>query len=133
MEVLLNTKKITVEYNAKENYFYCNWKGYQNKQSIMEIGEQILTLFAAKKCSKILNDNTMVSGPWHEAAEWTVTNWFPRMEKAGLRSFAWIFSKDIFAELSAQKAMPASDFVKSFNDIAEAKSWLTDRKEEIMA
>lgn len=128
MEILLETKKITVEYHAEENYFYFNWKGYQNKESIMEIGEQLLEILKSKRCSKVLNDNTLVSGPWHEAAEWTVTSWFPRMEKAGLRSFAWIFSKDIFAVLSAQKAMPSSEYVKSFDDKEKASQWLLERE-----
>ena len=47
------------------------------------------------------------------------------MIKAGLKHFAWVFSRDIFAELSAKKAMPANDIVKSFNDLEDARKWLT--------
>ena len=52
------------------------------------------------------------------------TLWFPDMIKAGLRHFAWVFSRDIFAELSAKKVMPANDIVKSFSDLEDAKKWL---------
>ncbi len=75
-----------------------------------------------------MNDNTQVTGPWQEAAEWTAKEWFPAMINAGLRHFAWIFSTNIFSELSAKKAMPASDIVKSFNSAKEAKEWLIVQK-----
>jgi hypothetical protein len=49
------------------------------------------------------------------------------MIDAGLKYFAWIFSPNIFAELSAIKAMPASDVVTSFNNYDEAYAWLIKR------
>jgi hypothetical protein len=90
----------------------------------MTAGATIIDLLKKKGAKKVLNDNTLVTGPWQEAAEWTATVWFPDMIKAGLGHFAWVFSRDIFAELSAKKAMPANDIVKSFNDLEEARKWL---------
>ena len=90
----------------------------------MSAGGTILDLLKKKKVVKVLNDNTLVTGPWQDAAEWTATVWFPDMIKAGLKHFAWVFSRDIFAELSAKKAMPANDIVKSFNDLEDARTWL---------
>lgn len=127
-EVLVSEKSIEISYDRENGYLYCNWIGFQNKDSIMKSGEKILDCLMRKKATKVLNDNTLVTGPWHEAAEWTVTNWFPRMEKAGLKHFAWIFSANIFAELSAKKAMPASEVVRSFAGIKPAKDWLISVK-----
>ncbi len=124
MEVLLKRKSIIVEYHPEGNYFYFNWIGYHNKDSIIATGKELLQEFVAKDSSKIINDNTMVKGPWQQAAEWTASEWFPAMEKAGLKKFAWIFSKDIFAELSAQKAMPDAGYVKSFDNPELAKEWI---------
>jgi hypothetical protein len=90
----------------------------------MKSGAVILDLFQQKKCSKVLNDNTEVTGPWQEAAEWTANVWFPDMISAGLKHFAWIFSPNIFAELSARKAMPSSNVVKSFGSYQDAYDWL---------
>lgn len=90
----------------------------------MRSGEIILECLKRKKATKVLNDNTLVTGPWHEAAEWTQTNWFARMEQAGLQHFAWIFSPNIFAELSAKKAMPKSGIVNSFYKLTPAREWL---------
>jgi hypothetical protein len=126
MESLFKAKNIEITYDPVNRYMYCNWIGFQNKQSIMNSGSIILDLFKQKNISKILNDNTQVTGPWQEAAEWTATVWFPEMIKAGLRHFAWIFSPNIFAELSAKKAMPANDIVRSFNGYNEARKWLIE-------
>jgi hypothetical protein len=52
------------------------------------------------------------------------------MINAGLRHFAWVFSRNIFSELSAKKAMPANDIVKSFNELEEARQWLIKAKSD---
>lgn len=124
MESLFKAKNLEISYDSSNKYLYCNWMGFQNKQSIMACGATILDLLKKKGASKVLNDNTQVNGPWQDAAEWTATVWFPDMIKAGLRHFAWVFSRDIFSELSAKRAMPANDIVKSFNDLEEARKWL---------
>ena len=124
MESLFKAKNIEISFDSKNQYLYCNWIGFQNKQSIMESGAVILEHLKKKGVSKVLNDNTLVTGPWQEAAEWTATVWFPDMINAGLRHFAWVFSQNIFSELSAKKAMPANEIVKSFRDLEEARKWL---------
>jgi hypothetical protein len=129
MESLFKAKNIEISYDPTNRYIYCNWIGYQNKQSIMNTGAIILDLVKQKRVSKVLNDNTLVTGPWRDAAEWTATVWFPDMVKAGLKHFAWIFSKNLFSELSAKMAMPANDVVKSFNSLEEARQWLIDVKQ----
>ena len=124
MESLYQAKNVEISYDPKNKFLYCNWIGFQNKELIMKSGGIILEVFKRKECTKILNDNTEVTGPWQEAAEWTSTVWFPAMIQAGLKHFAWIFSPNIFAELSAKKAMPASGVVKSFSSYDDAYSWL---------
>ncbi len=127
MEKLHKAKNIEIFYDNDHEYLYCDWIGFQNKASIMESGKVILDLVKKKRCSKVLNDNSKVTGPWQEAAEWTSTVWFPDMAKAGLQYFAWVFSSNIFAELSAKKAMPASDMIKSFLSVNDAKGWLLEQ------
>ena len=127
MESLFKSKNIEISLDSANNVLYCNWIGFQNKDLIMKSGAVILDLVKKRKVSKVLNDNARVTGPWQEAAEWTSTVWFPDMMKAGLRHFAWIFSPNIFAELSAKKAMPSSDVVKAFNDYKAAHNWIVSQ------
>jgi hypothetical protein len=124
MESLHKAKNIEISFDPASKIMICNWIGYQNKESIMSSGGVILEMLKKKNVSKVLNDNTHVTGPWQESAEWTVKEWFPAMIKSGLRHFAWIFSSNIFAELSAKKAMPGNEIVKSFNSYREAQDWL---------
>jgi hypothetical protein len=124
MESLYVEKNLEISYDPVHKFLYCNWIGFQNKELIVACGAVILRLLKEKKCSKVLNDNRHVTGPWQEASEWTSKIWFPGMIEAGLKYFAWIFSPNIFAELSAIKAMPASDLVTSFNNYDEAYAWL---------
>lgn len=128
MEMLQKAKNIEITFDEQNKILNCNWIGFQNKESIVKSGGDILNFLKKKGCAKVLNDNTQVTGPWQEAAEWTATEWFPAMVGAGLKHFAWIFSTNIFSELSAKKAMPSSDVVKSFNSITEAKEWLITQK-----
>jgi len=128
MQSLSKQKNLEISYDPENKYLYCNWLGFQNKDSIMKSGFIILDLLKQKKVSKVLNDNSQVTGPWQEAAEWTATVWFPQMIEHGLKHFAWIFSPNIFSELSAKKAMPSSGIVKSFNSYNDALSWLVLQK-----
>jgi hypothetical protein len=128
MQSLHKAKNLEITYDEANKIMICNWIGFQNKESIMASGAVILDLVKKKGISKVLNDNTHVTGPWQDAAEWTAKEWFPAMIGAGLKHFAWIFSSNIFSELSAKKAMPASDVIKSFGAYREAFAWLSQQK-----
>ncbi|QCK16343.1 hypothetical protein [Mangrovivirga cuniculi] len=125
-KVLLKRKNIIVEHNKELNYVYLRWVGYQKEADIKESGEEILKIFKTMDCKDILNDNREVKGPWNTAADWTVNDWFPRMIDAGMQKFAWVFPDNIFAELSATKAMPDNELVKKFNSYNEAEAWLQE-------
>jgi hypothetical protein len=126
-EVLFSSKHLDVEYNPEYKYLYANWKGFQTFETIKQGGEKILELLQTKGARKLLNDNTSVSGPFtNESQEWAAKNWFPRMMKAGLTHFAWIFSSNVFAVLSAEKTLTAfeSKTSKAFEDFKAAQQWI---------
>jgi len=123
---LLERKNIVVEYNEKINYVYLRWRGFQREEDIYESGEKILEIFKGLDCRKILNDNREVRGPWNKASEWTQNYWFPNMIEAGLQKFAWVFPENLFAELSATKAMPNSDLIHKFDTYEAAETWLME-------
>jgi hypothetical protein len=93
----------------------------------MQSGAIILDVQGRHAFRKILNDNTQVVGPWHRAARWTVDEWFPAMVDAGLWHFAWVLPSDVFAEVSAKRALPTGDLVTTFKSYEEAFAWLTDK------
>lgn len=123
---LLSKTNITIIHDTEKNYLYLNWTGFQEEQDIYDSGEEVLKIFREMDCSKVLNDNRQVIGPWNKAAEWTQTYWFPEMIKAGLEQFAWVFPDSIFAELSAEQAMPNTEMIHKFKTYEKAENWLVD-------
>ena len=124
--ILLERKNIVVEYNEKLNYLYLRWIGFQKEEDIYQSGEKILEIFGGLDCHKVLNDNREVRGPWNKASEWTQTYWFPKMIEAGLQKFAWVFPENLFAELSATKAMPNNELIHKFQTYESAEKWLNE-------
>lgn len=124
MESLFKARNIEISYEPVQEYIYCDWIGFQNEESVKGGCQRMLELLSEKHCRKVLNDNTKVSGPWQAATQWVGEIWFPQMETAGLKHFAWIFSPNLFAELSAKKAMPASNVVQAFHSFKDAQKWL---------
>jgi len=121
---LLNKKNVVVTHHVTINYLHIEWIGFQREQEVYNSGEEILKIFQKLNCQKILNDNRKVLGPWNKAANWTQNYWFPEMIKAGLTHFAWVFPENLFAELSAEEAMPDTEVVHKFADYNSAEQWL---------
>jgi hypothetical protein len=127
-ELIYNASNIGISFDPGTGILFCNWIGLQNEQLLKESGRIILQIVREKRCSKVLNDNTGVIGPWYHSVDWTASTWFPDMMDAGLRHFAWVCSKDIFAQLSAKRALPGGNVVKAFQKYDEALDWLTNVK-----
>jgi hypothetical protein len=47
------------------------------------------------------------------------------MIDAGLWHFAWVLPTNVFAELSAKRALPTGDVVTTFHTYHDALAWLT--------
>ncbi|MCH5687685.1 hypothetical protein LWM68_27505 [Niabella sp. W65] len=67
----------------------------------------MLNLMQKNKCTRILNDNSLVKGNWSEASDWGASVWFPAMAAAGLKKFAWIYSPSTFSRIAANKSLPS--------------------------
>lgn len=118
---------ISIELREAENFIYVDWKGYQTENSVMTGCEKMLEALQQFNLGKVLNDNTNVLGIWTPAAKWVGENWFPRMEKAGLRQFAWVYSPSRMSQVStdvAIEATPVPQVIQTFYNIDEARRWL---------
>ncbi len=111
-----------------EGWLHADWKGYQSVDMVKSGCEEILRHLAAQRLSKVLNDNTNVTGIWVGAAYWVASNWFPRLRAAGLRQFAWVQSSSRLSQLSATTAVehaPPGTAV-FFQDVSSAARWLRE-------
>ncbi|OLY95021.1 hypothetical protein SAMN05444008_105118 [Cnuella takakiae] len=118
---------VTIENSEFRNCLYVNWIGYQTESSVMTGCEQMLKALQFYNLTKVLNDNTNVLGIWTPAAKWVGENWMPRMEGAGLRQFAWVYSPSRMSQTSTDVAIlatPIPQIIKTFYSLEEAKQWL---------
>lgn len=126
-QLLYRDNTIAIEFNQMEEWLYVNWRGYQNYDSVVTGCERILGFMKDTACYRILNDNTHVEGQWSAASRWLAEEWFPEMEKQGLKLFAWVYSPSVLSRLSADKTVKLADYpsyIQAFEDIEPAKDWL---------
>jgi PAS domain S-box-containing protein len=118
---------ITINFNEAKMRMEVNWTGFQDFTSVKKGCLIMLDYLRNNKCYRIVNDNTNVLGDWADAVEWVGNEWFPMMEKAGLRYFAHIFSPSTFSAISAQKSidiMAGIITTQYFTDVKLAEEWI---------
>ena len=107
-----------------------DWTGFQDLESVKHGCMLMLDYLTNNKCDRIVNDNTNVRGNWSDAVEWVGNEWFPMMEKAGLKYFAHLFSPSTFSQLSAKKSidiMAGIITTQYFTDVELAREWIDSR------
>ncbi|MES2456151.1 MAG: ATP-binding protein [Bacteroidota bacterium] len=118
---------ITIFQDKDNHWLEVDWMGFQTVDAVKAGGMKMLEMLEASGFSKVMNDNTNVLGTWSEASDWAGQEWFPMMENAGLRYFAWVYSPSAFSRLSAEKAVDVkvgNTVVQFFTDAESARTWL---------
>lgn len=118
---------ITIKLNPQHSRLDVDWIGFQNLESVQHGCLKMQHMLVKNKVSKVLNSNIHVLGNWSEASDWGNTEWFPDMEKAGLRYFAWVHSPSVFSQLSARKSiytLKGKLVIEFFTDVKSAAEWI---------
>jgi PAS domain S-box-containing protein len=126
-ENFFKNQALTIAYNEGTHRLDVDWTGFQDLRSVQHGCLKMLEMLTRYKVGKVINDNSHVLGTWSDASDWVGGVWFPMMEKAGLRQFAWIYSPAAFSQLSAQKAADVAYGTvinRFFTDIALAREWI---------
>jgi len=121
---------ITIYQDKKSEWLEVDWIGFQTVEQIKSGGAKMIEMLQASGFDRVMNDNTNVMGTWSEAADWAGHEWFPMMEKAGLKYFAWVYSPSAFSRLSAEKTVDVkigNSVVQFFTDSNSAREWLRSR------
>ena len=129
-DALYQDEHIRISVDKDNGILDVDWIGYQSLQSVQNGGMVMLKMLEDNHCNKVLNDNTNVLGSWSEAADWAGNEWFPMMEKAGLKYFAWIYSPSMFSRLAAEKSADiavGNITTQFFTDPGVARAWLESR------
>lgn len=127
LQTLLEDPHVTISYDHSNDWLYVNWHGDQDFVSVQQGGSDILRLLRQQRCHKVLNDNTLVTSMWSDAAEWAGKEWFPAMTAVGLQYFAWVYSPNLYSRLSTDLTLQfavGNPIVATFDDIETAQAWL---------
>jgi len=127
-EILYKDRHLRVNYQKASKILHCQWIGRINGSTVKKLGGKILEIASTHDVTKILNDNTHVTGSWARAAHWAATNWFPAIFATGVVKFGWIMAKDEAAKMSARKAMPDTKHIKIFIEAKSALDWLNEQE-----
>ena len=128
LQTLFESSYLIIAYDHQNEWLLVDWRGDQNMKSVQDGANEALRLLTLHRCRKLLNDNTLVTGMWSEAAEWAGTDLFPALAAAGLEYFAWVYSPNVYSRLSTDLTLqfiPARPIVATFDDTETAKAWLS--------
>lgn len=122
---------ISIKHNPEKGWLEADWLGYQTLETVQKGCMEMLDLVKKTAVNKILNDNSKVKGNWSEAADWGSEIWFPLMEQAGIKQFAWIQSPERFSQLAALKSIDLKNGeidIHFCENKKEALDWLEQAK-----
>jgi PAS domain S-box-containing protein len=125
-------KTINVFYDEQNEWLEVDWTGFQTVASVKNGCAIMLEMIIANNVYKAINNNINILGNWSEAAEWVGTEFFPMLEKAGLKYGAWVYSDNAFNRLSAQKSVEFSQgeiICQFFTDLDLAREWLATKRD----
>lgn len=126
---ILHLKNLIIQYLPDEHWISAEWIGKQNFHTVTSGCGIMLEALKEYKCQKVFNDNTLVTGTWSEAAEWGAAEWFPQMEQAGLKYFAWVYSLDYYSQMSTDKTLILykNSVIYTFSNKEAAMKWLREQ------
>ncbi len=121
----------SVEYDQANGWNYSTWTGYVTVEEVKQACLEGLALISSNRCPDLLNDNSLISGPWSGANEWIATEWMPKALGMGLKWFAHVVSPNVFSALSASQLVSRVEGMnfemRIFETRTEAQQWLRIR------
>jgi len=124
---VFQNSSIEITFDENRHCLMVNWLGFQNRNTVKDGCNRMLSMMKLYNCTRILNDNSNVLGGWMEACDWIVNKWLPVAQHTGLEHLAWVYSPSTFSKLSTIYTL--SKFTgdidtKAFDDAESAINWL---------
>jgi len=106
--------------------------GFIAPDEFKTVSNELLNIIETKKVKKQLNDVRKMKVLKPELQEWSLSTWFPKAQKAGLKYFAFVVPEDLFGKASMDGAnRNVKDTfgieIQHFNSMDKAKDWLVSK------
>ncbi|MFD2244855.1 hypothetical protein [Pontibacter ruber] len=125
-DTLYTSEYLTIKWHEEKGYLLADWSGILDANRARAGCTQVLQCLNQQPASKILNNNTKVTGHYPGAIDWVGRVWFPSMHSLGVKYFAWVYSPDFYTQLNIDEIVRLSSKVKiqTFYDLESAELWL---------
>ncbi len=128
-DLLYYSESIKIWYDAEYHWLYAEWMGPQNLFTVRQGSQKILQFLKEKQCTKILNNNYEVKGPWLDACHYLAEELLPQLAEAGLQYLAWVQSPNPYSQYSTEQTLEATclsirNHINTFNSLPVAREWL---------
>lgn len=126
MPAVADSPFLTIGYDQLADWLYVTWKDEQDEQSVIEGCRQVLQVLQQYPCEKLLMDSSQVSNMWTHAAEWGEKEWFPALQRAGVRYLAFVYSPAFYSRMSFDLAARnvQQPIISTFDALDKASIWL---------
>ncbi|GAB4399805.1 MAG: hypothetical protein OHK0053_20620 [Microscillaceae bacterium] len=117
-----------ITYFPETHLVESEWIGFINDVESSKQAYLLMSEFLNQyRCEAILNSNKKQVGPWPKVDEWLAETWLPHMQMTGLKYFAHLHSRNLFTQVSAERAfanIPKGIFLEHFYEEEQARQWL---------
>jgi hypothetical protein len=117
------------EYNETDHWLHATWKGVVTTPDGQRGAANMLQQLHLSQVPYLLNDNSLVQGPWFDSVDWLQRIWAPQAERLGLRYVAHVLqphTEDDLGLLLQHNPFAGKFELQFFTNLADATSWLRD-------
>lgn len=122
-------RSTAVEYDEALDAVVGRVEGYAESEEFRAYMNALIEAIEDSGTRKLLSDSKELGPMSEEDKVWSVEDWAPRAEAAGLEVMAFVIPESVIAEMSFDRVMEmAEDDIERgfFDDVDEARSWLRD-------
>jgi hypothetical protein len=124
---------IEVSFDAENDWIRTDWIGFIDQDKLFKGCDMILQAILQTHSSRILNENTHLTGTWPEMAEWVRKNYLSKLIDNGCKQIAWVVSPLIEDQTSALEYLQFTELdieLFLFADVQTATGWLKEIREK---
>lgn len=122
-----------LSYEPTKNYLLMKWIGFCTDEELMLATLKMLEWQQAeggvRGCQFHVHDTKEFDVAWAGAVDWIVSDYFPRLYKAGVRHNISILSPDLFSKLSSEALFEQTDPIiptKLCETLSEAERFIDE-------
>ena len=127
-EIILKEKYTEIYMNKEDGILYAKWNGFLSAEQVMTGCKAMTNYIRRNKIKTHLSDHRELKILSKEVQEYLTQQWFPEVEKEGLKKVAALVSEDVFAKATVDKVNQLVELgglsINTFNSPQDCIKWL---------